>query len=132
MGDVEKETGKIINIKHLSDDLKIKSNKYLFYKDDILYGKLNPYLKKVLVAPSNGVCTTEFIPINLYGFCSSILYSLILKSSYVSALVDKASYGATLPRVKPNFISRLIVPLPPEQEQKRIVKQIELIFKELE
>ena len=33
----------------------------LFQKDDVLYGKLRPYLRKCITAPANGVCSTEFL-----------------------------------------------------------------------
>ena len=128
MGDIEKETGKILKQEYISEYSDIKSNKYKFSKSDILYGKLNPYLKKIFVAPQEGVCTTEFIPIHLYGYCSPEYYSMILKYKHISLLIDEASYGATLPRVKPNFIGNLIVPLPPMNEQFNIVQKAKQIF----
>src|SRR5690625_4893728 len=35
------------------------SDKYIFKKGDILVGSLRPYFHKVILAPFNGVCSTE-------------------------------------------------------------------------
>jgi type I restriction enzyme S subunit len=39
----------------------VRSNKGRFRKGDILYGKLRPYLDKAVVAPFDGVCSTELL-----------------------------------------------------------------------
>jgi len=38
----------------------VDSNKYFFKKGDILFGTLRPYFRKLIVAPMDGVCSTEF------------------------------------------------------------------------
>jgi len=40
---------------------KIKSNKSVFRKDDILYGKLRPNLNKVYKADFDGICSTDIL-----------------------------------------------------------------------
>lgn len=47
-----------------------KSTKNIFNAGDVLYGKLRPYLDKVIVADKPGVYTTEMIPVNGYGYIS--------------------------------------------------------------
>ena len=64
--DIEKESGKIINICKAAER-KISGDKVRFYKGQVLYSKLRPYLKKILVAPNNGICSSEIVPFNLYG-----------------------------------------------------------------
>lgn len=39
----------------------LKSIKTVFHKNDILFGKLRPYLKKIVLAPFSGVCCSECI-----------------------------------------------------------------------
>ncbi len=60
--DIEKDTSRIIYRAKYSERLST-STKSTFQKGDVLYGKLRPYLNKVVVADTDGVCTTEIIPI---------------------------------------------------------------------
>ena len=52
-----------IKISTFGDSTVLKSSKFKFYKSDILYGKLRPYLDKVAVAEQDGICSTDIIPI---------------------------------------------------------------------
>ena len=40
--------------------LEVESNKYKFKKGDILFGTLRPYFRKIIIAPFDGVCSTEY------------------------------------------------------------------------
>ena len=42
---------------------KVASNKSVFDKGEVLFGKLRPYFHKVGVAPINGVCSTDIVVI---------------------------------------------------------------------
>ena len=64
--DIEKETGRILQ-KHLATERKIAGDKVKFYKGQVLYSKLRPYLRKVLVAPDDGICSSEIVPFSMYG-----------------------------------------------------------------
>ena len=59
--DVEKESSKLLKFLN-AEERPFKSTKNIFKKNDVLYGKLRPYLNKVAIAPKSGVCTTEIIP----------------------------------------------------------------------
>ena len=59
--DIEKESGKIVSFCKASER-KITGDKVRFHKEQILYSKLRPYLKKVLVAPADGICSSEIVP----------------------------------------------------------------------
>ena len=39
---------------------EVTSNTYKFNKGDILFGTLRPYFRKLIIAPFDGVCSTEF------------------------------------------------------------------------
>ena len=65
--DIEKESSRIISRK-TAKERPFKSTKNRFEKGDVLYGKLRPYLSKVVVADSDGVCTTEIIPLDAEPF----------------------------------------------------------------
>jgi len=42
---------------------ELKSSKYQFSSDHVLYGKLRPYLAKIAAPNFAGVCSTDIIPI---------------------------------------------------------------------
>lgn len=122
--DIEKETGKIINT-CLAGDRKIAGDKVCFYKGQILYSKLRPYLKKILVAPGNGICTPELVPFDTYGDIDAQYIVFVLKSPHVDYVINSVTYGVKMPRVGTGTMTNLLVPLPPLAEQKRIVARIE-------
>ncbi len=122
--DIEKESGKIINVCK-AYKRKISGDKVRFYKGQVLYSKLRPYLKKILVAPDDGICSSELVPFSLYGNIDAEYIVYFLKSPHVDFFINSVTYGVKMPRVGTNTMIELSVPLPPLAEQKRIVAKIE-------
>ena len=122
--DIEKESGKIINVCK-AYKRKISGDKVRFYKGQVLYSKLRPYLKKILVAPDDGICSSELVPFSLYGNIDAQYIVYFLKSPHVDFFINSVTYGVKMPRVGTNTMIELSVPLPPLTEQKRIVAKIE-------
>lgn len=122
--DIEKETGKVIRFCR-AKDRNITGDKAVFYKGQILYSKLRPYLKKILVAPENGICTPELVPFDVFGEIHSEYIIAVLKSPHVDYAINAVTYGVKMPRVGTDTMVNLLVPLPPQAEQKRIVAKIE-------
>ena len=122
--DIEKESGKIVNICKASER-KISGDKVRFHKGQILYSKLRPYLKKILVAPDDGICSSEMVPFNLYGNIDTQYAVYFLKSPHVDFIINSVTYGVKMPRVGTDTMVELPFPLPPLTEQKRIVAKIE-------
>lgn len=122
--DIEKETGRIINYCRAAKR-KISGDKVVFHKGQILYSKLRPYLKKVLIAPKDGVCTPELVPFFAYGGIEASFLVYTLKSPHVDYVINTVTYGVKMPRVGTDTMINLLVPLPPLAEQKRIVAKIE-------
>ncbi len=125
--DIEKESGKIVNI-CMASERKISGDKVQFYKGQILYSKLRPYLKKILVAPNDGICSSEIVPFNLYGNIDSKYAVCFLKSPPVDFVINSVTYGVKMPRVGTDTMIKLPFPLPPLAEQKRIVEKLEQLL----
>ena len=101
-----------------------KGDKTYFSAGDILYSKLRPYLLKILVAPENGICTSEIVPFKVFGnICAEYIVNY-LKSPYVDNLINSITYGVKMPRVGTETMVNLLVPIPPLFEQQRIVDKI--------
>lgn len=122
--DIEKVTGKVIT-HTLAKNRKINGDKICFWKGNILYSKLRPYLMKILIADGDGITTPEVIPFNVYGCANQEFYLWFLRSPYVDTTVNSVSYGVKMPRVGTGAMVNLLVPIPPEREQRRIVAKIE-------
>lgn len=125
--EIEKNTGRILEQKSASEKM-IKSNKYKFNQNDVLYGKLRPYLNKVVIAPREGYCTTEIFPITLLEGVYPKYIQYVLMSPYFLNYAHSLSYGVKMPRLGTTQIANTVIPLPPTNEQLKIVDAIEELF----
>ena len=122
--DIEKGSGTIVN-KVYASDRKIIGDKVRFHKGQILYSKLRPYLKKILVAPEDGICTPELVPFSAYGGIDAHYLISVLKAPHIDYAINSVTYGVKMPRVGTDTMVNLLIPLPPLAEQKRIVARLE-------
>ncbi len=121
--DIEKG-GRLLEHKTVGER-KAVGDKTVFVKGDILYSKLRPYLLKILVAPDDGICTPEIVPFRVYGGINPNYIVNYLKSPYVDNLINSITYGVKMPRVGMETMTSLLVPIPPLEEQLRIVEKID-------
>ena len=121
--DIEKDTARIINIKTKADR-EVSGVRHSFKKGQILYSKLRTYLNKVLIAPDDGICTTEIVPVTA---CRAILPDyllMVMRSSYFLEYSASCCHGVKMPRLGTIDAQKAVVPLPPIAEQARIVEKI--------
>ena len=125
--DIEKDSANIIQ--HLTkNDRKINGTRHKFQKGEILYSKLRTYLNKVLIAPNDGFCTTEIMAFGSYGILSNEYICHALRSPYFLAYTLQCGYGVKMPRLSTTDACNVLIPLPPLEEQERIVIEIQRLF----
>ena len=122
--DVEKGTGRLLN-RVQTGEREPKSTKSQFSIGDILYGKLRPYLNKVLVADRGGYSTTEIVAIRPYLRLSSEYCALALRRPDFVQYVTRLGQGTKMPRLRTKDAVVAPFPLPPLAEQYRIVAKVD-------
>jgi type I restriction enzyme S subunit len=125
--DIEKGTSRLLYRATFSER-QSKSTKSTFQKGDVLYGKLRPYLDKVIVADSDGVCTTEIVPIVPFHGLNAEFLKWLLKRPAFLAHVNSLMYGVKMPRLGTDDAVMSVHPLPPFPEQHRIVARIDQLM----
>lgn len=122
--DIEKETSKLISKVRFSERNSL-STKSVFKKGEVLYSKLRPYLDKVIVADEDGVCTTEILPLKLYGEINPYFLRYSMKRSDFLTYVNSVTRGMKMPRLGTPEGQMALIPLPTISEQERIVKKLD-------
>lgn len=93
---------------------EINSQKSHFVNGDILFGKLRPYFHKVIIAPFDGICSTDILVIralNEYQQCYSYFH---LFSDDCIKYANSHSDGTRMPRVNWDSLSNYKIPIPPK------------------
>ena len=114
---IESQTGHLL-IEATAE--QVESIVGVFQAGDVLFGKLRPYLAKVVLPDFSGVCTTELLTIRpgQRGYGRFLLYQLLSESTI--KLIDSYTYGSKMPRVNAEQIGNTVFPLPPKEEQRTI------------
>jgi len=112
-------SGKFLGVR-ASADAGLKSNKFAFTEDHVLYGKLRPYLAKIAAPDFGGICSTDIIPIRPGDRLDRRYLLHFLRTPAMVAHAAHKSVGINLPRLSPNVLESFEVPLPPIEEQRRI------------
>ena len=122
--DIEKDTSRIVERLRVSDRDSL-STKSEFEPGDILYGKLRPYLNKVVVADVPGYSTTEIVAIRAFlPLCSEYCALAFRRPDFV-AYVERLGRGTKMPRLRTPDAIVAPFPLPPLAEQHRIVAKVD-------
>lgn len=110
----------------------VKSLKNVFHSQQILYGRLRPYLNKHDVAPFDGICSTDILVFSTTSSTIPKFVNLFLDQDEFIEYAVSNSRGINLPRVTEKALLEAKTPLPPLSEQQRIVERIESMFVKLD
>ena len=117
-------TGELVNFKPIRGK-EIRSQCKVFHEDDLLYGKLRPYLNKCYHAKGvvkEGICTSECIVIKpdkskvLPGYLHALLLSKVIQEQ-----VNYIQTGSSRPRIQEDTFMSLKIPLMRMGEQQILV-----------
>ena len=100
-------------------DSEFEGNGVQFVENDIVYGKLRPYLRKVWLATNKGNAVGDFFVFRANKSNPSYIHWLMLSDGFTSE-TNGSTYGAKMPRVSSDFILSMRYVLPPLLEQQVI------------
>jgi type I restriction enzyme S subunit len=120
--DLDQGTGRLLSVRSTAN---VESAVMKFYKNDVLFGKLRPYLRKYYLATFDGKCTGEILAFKPEKIKSHFLLYFIASDGFIE-ICTAMSYGAKMPRVNyPKQFALLPVCLPSKVEQKSIAKYLD-------
>lgn len=102
-----------------------------FEADDVLFGKLRPYLAKAYRATARGVCTAEALVLRSRDTIPDYLRYYLLTRQFIE-VVDGSTYGSKMPRANWQFIGALPCVLPPPNEQYAIAAFLDRKTREID
>lgn len=114
---VESGSGTLVK----SDEKSDFGTALYFEEGWVLYAKLRPYLNKVWYATFRGYCSTEFVVLNSQVVDNQFL-AAFLQSKVIVQQTRHMMSGNTLPRLQPEDIDSLMIPVPPRDVQDEIIR----------
>jgi len=106
---------------------EVKSSTFYFTEEHVLYGRLRPYLNKVLLPDFKGHCSTEIFPIKVKKeiIRKFLFYWLIAKTTMKK--IDATWSGARMPRANMNQVLEFDFAFPSLQVQQSIVRRLDAL-----
>jgi type I restriction enzyme S subunit len=124
---IESNTGKFIGT---LQPFEVKSSTFYFNENHVLYGRLRPYLNKVILPTFEGHCSTEIFPIKVSKeITRDFLFFWLITLSTVEK-IDSTWTGARMPRANMNKVLEFEFQFPDLETQKEIVNELRFLANE--
>ncbi|MEG1255533.1 restriction endonuclease subunit S [Clostridium sp.] len=126
---VEKWTGKLIEYGKATEVDSEKNS--VFYNNNVLFGKLRPYLAKCIVSKETGICSDEFLVMETKCLLPEVLKFTMLNPLFID-LVNSLTYGVKMPRANWELVSDIKITYPNMYEQEIISNYLLCKFNEID
>ena len=113
---ITNNTGDIVELSE--EGVRGKATTFVFDDTHVLYGKLRPYLNKVVMPTFRGRCTTELIPYLPKPNIGRCYLTYLLRSETIVNTVVSNSTGTRMPRANLNYLESIKVGVPPYEIHK--------------
>lgn len=104
-----------------------------YKKEDILISNIRPYLKKIWLADKEGGCSKDVLVLRSSDsdkYLPQYIYYMLRRDAFFDYVME-GKKGVKMPRGNKEDIMKYKIPMPPIDEQKRIVAQIETLEMEI-
>lgn len=108
------------------------SSTFKFNNSHVLFGRLRPYLKKVLIPNFEGQCSTEIFCLKPTENINKNFLAYWLLSPNISNKINNSSTGARMPRANMNDLLDYQFPVLSLSQQQKIVTKIDKAFATLD
>ncbi|MEQ1816711.1 MAG: restriction endonuclease subunit S [Nitrosomonas sp.] len=120
-----------ISIKEWATANTVDSDKLLFQERDILFGKIRPYLHKVVLAHFSGACSSDTIVLRpKENFYEGYLLFTVFSDTFIE-LATVASKGTKMPRADWGFLKKLELAVPDAKLLKMFQTKFEILFSQI-
>ena len=118
---IEQETLRLTGVGKSSD---VTSNKFKFEVNDVLFGKLRPYFRKVYKPKFSGICSTDIWVFRAKkGFVQDFLFYFLASWDFVDT-ANSGEGGTRMPRADWNFLKTTSWLVPCEEEQQKAIASV--------
>lgn len=113
-----------LNTRQTASDQGAISGKYRFYEGDIVYSKIRPYLRKLILADFYGLCSADMYPLSpIDGATSDYCFYALLEDRF-SNFASSVSARSGIPKINRNEIAQFQFLVPPPNEQRAIAEAL--------
>ena len=112
-------------IMYISSAKAQELSKYLLSNDDILLARRGDLSKCTIVTNNNvgWLCGTGSFVMHLC-LVESRYFLYVYATQYIQSFLNAASVGATMDNLNQDAFSNILIPIPPKNEQQRIINEI--------
>lgn len=121
---VESGTGRLLQ-QLTALDQAAESGKYLSCKGNVIYSKIRPALRKLVIAPEDCLCSADMYPLRgIERVENKFIFWLFLSEQFSAWSVLEADRVA-MPKINRNTLNSLRMPVPPLPEQTAIAAYLD-------
>ena len=118
---IEQNTGRLFGYRTVKED-NVKSGKYIFTSNHIIYSKIRPNLNKVATPDFYGLCSADSYPIlPNEGVTSKDFLAYLMRSDIFLRYIVPLSNRTGMPKVNREQVEGFACPFPPKEEQNKFV-----------
>lgn len=116
---IEPATGRLLGVETAAEQ-GADSGKYPVRSGEVVYSKIRPALRKLIIAPKDGLCSADMYAISpVRGVSARFLFWAMLSEGFSSA-ATLASDRVAMPKVNRDTLADFPLPHPPLATQKAI------------
>ena len=121
---LEARTGRLSDQETASEQGAI-SSKFLCRAGDVIYSKIRPALAKVVLAPTDCLCSADMYPLRpRHSLQANYLFWLLLSEAFTAWSVLESDRVA-MPKINRATLNSYHIPVPPLPEQAAIVRHLD-------